>query len=820
MAMKAILRMVPWAVFWVFVALPLTAAAQTAEVHLADDLLLTDGVPPPTGQLPVLFVHGHNATDNDADFNYKKNWWNTLDSLPSFKQVLDLPQNAGLGIEPYFIRFQDQDRSISDDAAEIGNAVDRIIRRHDPTYAPGGSSPVRVAVIGYSKGTISTRKYLKDRADAAENGTGPTFNPVSAFVAISPPNHGIDTPLFALTQSLATKQLYNGYRPDGIIYDCTDSFNEPLATHFIRDLNGHPISDTITIEPGESYPTEAPGSRAFGEPPSAGTLYVTLFADANRDFVGGDTPFTECGQEDGRRLALNMSPHAINITVPGISGGNAASVHANTVHTPEVMCKALSAVVHNRSPVNQTCQTASGLPVIPAAPRAAAVLALDISGSMLMPACPDCFFSRLDVLKDSVELFVQLWAAVGAPEDRLGVVYFRTTISEFLSGSEPLPRLIDASDAIVADVAGQSTLPSNLTAMGGALQQAINRLGAVTSETRRIILFTDGMQNVNPMVQELSAIPPQHQISDAPGRPSSNVSPTNPPTHLDQLGGTAVDVIGVGAGEAFIGLLEAVAAQTGGLKRFTIAPDEDLRRFFVEELIDALRGFSPQLAGWRRGTFGGHEQVETFTVGGGVRKVVLKLSWKPGADAKAVGLVRVEKDGVDVTPRGRLTAGRFYRIYTFDVNTKTAESLRGGRGEWVLRFVGKNAVAYEAAAIVDETALQFDAAAGGGDRNVVGSSLPLEVKLRVDGKPFAGPAKVRATVFAPEVSVGSLLAASAQPKGTSPPRAGTEPAPPSGSAGWSSCWAMPQAGAGFSRSRTRRPLPPRATAFSSVTTGR
>jgi hypothetical protein len=749
--------------------MPLAAAAQTAEVHLADDSLLTHGSPPPAGRLPVLFVHGHNPqSDNDADFNYKKNWWDSSNLLPSFKQALDLPQNAGLGIEPYFIRFQDQHRSISDDAAEIGNAVDRIIRRHDPAYAPGESSAVKVAVIGYSKGTISTRKYLKDRAAAAEGGTGPAFNPVSVFVAIAPPNHGINVAGPNVFSSLSGQQLLNGY---GAI-TCQPVFGDG-PRDYIQSLNGHSIQHTHQSQySGAAYPTEAPGSRADGEPPSAGTLYVTLFADGNRDFVGGDSPSDDC---QGRRFASNLSPDAVNIPLAAIQGGSEALVHANTVHTPEVMCHALYAAVHGRSPAAQTCQMTGGLPVVPPAPRAAAVLALDISGSMLMPACPGCPATRLDVLKDSVELFVRLWNAVGAPEDRLGVAYFRTTVSEFQLGGEPLPRLVDASEAILADVAGQSTLPSNLTAMGGALQQAIQRLASASAETRRVLLFTDGMQNVNPMLEEMSADPPQHRIADMPGRPSSNVSPTNPPTRLDQLGGTAVDVIGVGAGEAFVGLLEAVAAQTGGRKRFTIAPDEDLRRFFVEELIDALRGFSPQLIGWRRGMFDGGEQTEAFTVGGDVRRVALKLSWKTEADAKAVSQVRVEKDGIDVTAQGRLTAGRFYRIYAFDVGRDAAERQEGGMGEWRLRFAGKDTVAYEAAAVVDEAALRYDAVAGGG-RNVVGESLPLEVRLSVDGRAYDGPARVRAAVLAPEVSVGTLLAAPGALPGASLPAAGVEPA--------------------------------------------
>src|SRR5262245_36968735 len=73
-------------VLLVLCAFPSLAKA-TAEVHLADDSLLTASSPPPAPtRVPVLFVHGHsfdlldigNTTDDPLNPNYKKNWWNAL----------------------------------------------------------------------------------------------------------------------------------------------------------------------------------------------------------------------------------------------------------------------------------------------------------------------------------------------------------------------------------------------------------------------------------------------------------------------------------------------------------------------------------------------------------------------------------------------------------------------------------------------------------------------------------------------------------------------------------------------------------------------
>lgn len=200
-------------------------SAWAAEVHLADDTLLDANSPPPAHRLPVLFVHGHGAAAGDPDLNYKVNWWNSLNSLPSMKQALELPENAGLDIEAYYIRFEDQDHSITEDAADIADAVGEILRRHDPSFDPADpndTTPVRIAIVAYSKGTISARQYLKSLQVqvAGMPAPRPEFRPVSEFVAISPPNHGIDTILFSTTTSLAVRQLYNGYRPQGVVFDC------------------------------------------------------------------------------------------------------------------------------------------------------------------------------------------------------------------------------------------------------------------------------------------------------------------------------------------------------------------------------------------------------------------------------------------------------------------------------------------------------------------------------------------------------------------------------------------------------------------------
>ena len=327
------------------------------ELHDSSDALVpANPVPVSTLGVPVLFVHGHNLDDAmDQDFNYRKNWQLPLDypillKLPSFKIALDLPQNAGLGIEPYYIRFQDQNRSITEDAAEVREAVARILRRHgDPNAAQ-----VKVVIIAYSKGTISSRWYLQNML--------PASRPISEFIAISPPNHGLQASASATGSSLALRQLNNGYDEQ------CGSFNEAESMNFIENLNGYPIADSAaSTAQGPQFNGEAPESRADGAALNQGVLYIALYANNDRDFVGGGSPSADC---QGRVVAKNLAEHAQNLEVSQIPGVTSLGVHANTVHTPEVICLALYAAAHHQAPVpGLSCATqpldGRQVPVIP-----------------------------------------------------------------------------------------------------------------------------------------------------------------------------------------------------------------------------------------------------------------------------------------------------------------------------------------------------------------------------------------------------------------------------------------------------------------------
>jgi hypothetical protein len=714
--------------------------------------------PPPAvaaGRRPVLFVHGHRfdiADDNDSDTdpNYEVNFIRRLDGLPSFD--LAITHNSNLNIEPYYIRFVDQARSISHDANDISAAVDLIVQRHNPGFDvnnPAAPPPMQVAIIAYSKGTISSRQYLQRLQNAVSYPDNvapivparPNYHPVSEFIAISPPNHGISGSLYRLIlpASLSIKQLHNGRLGKSMLTSaCGESYNTPEADHFIEILNGDSNQD-FAVPNMPFIAAEAPGSRCAGKPPSAGPLYVAIYAENNADAVGGyAASSTDCL---GRKMARNLAEDAINIQIAGIGGNNEIEVHQRTVHNPDVICQALYTVVHHRPPPmsqSQICTFDPGdnIPTIPAlSSTAAAMLTLDLSGSMLATGCTGCG-SRLEMLRDAVTLFLETWWSL-RPDDRVGVTYFRTNVTEPDFNGERLPTL-GSRTQIIQNLANTGPVPGdNLTAMGAGLQASIQEIQELPPHViarPHVILFSDGMQNVNPMVQPIL------------GEPGFQIA-TTPPIKLNDCTGIPVNTIAVGTGQPFLDQLQQIAGATGG-QSSAIDDASGLRQMFIDQLIGTLSTSSPQLVAYRHGVLQAETASERFAANATARKVLLSVSWQRGRTLD----VRAFKNGVDLTASARVASGPFYRILTFE-----APGPAGGlSGEWEVRIGGQVGTAYEASAIVDEPALSYRVQLGA-LRNPVGAPLELSVQVFGEKRPIDGQVTATAVLERPRVSVANLL---------------------------------------------------------------
>ncbi|MCK4788201.1 MAG: S8 family serine peptidase, partial [Desulfobacteraceae bacterium] len=395
------------------------------------------------------------------------------------------------------------------------------------------------------------------------------------------------------------------------------------------------------------------------------------------------------------------------------------------------------------------------------------MLALDISGSMQDPASPGGE-SKLSVLQQAVELFIQLWTAMAVPGDHLGIAYFKTNVAEYKENGIVLLDVLEKAPNLVTDVNGQTTNWSNMTAMGGGLQMSIERLTDI-DRFRNIILFTDGMQNVNPMVMEMAG--GDFKIDQDPSvSQNSNVNPTAPPTQLDNNLGIKVNTIGVGATDPYMDLMEDIADSTNGLPKLTQAMDEDLRRFFVEDLIDALREHSPQLIGYRHGILSGDSASEAFTISKNAQKIIFKLS---GVASDALNL-QVFKNGQNMTEGGKMIIGPHYRIYAIDMPYKYKLNRVRAEGVWSMQISGKPGAKYEVAAIVEEPLLECDYRLDQQDYSV-GQPLKLNVRLQFGNTPVTDATQVTATILRPKNSVGTLLSTNATPDPIGPNESGITP---------------------------------------------
>jgi hypothetical protein len=380
------------------------------------------------------------------------------------------------------------------------------------------------------------------------------------------------------------------------------------------------------------------------------------------------------------------------------------------------------------------------------------MLVLDLSGSMLNTACASCE-PKLNVLKDAVEIFTQLWSAVAVNGDRMGVTYFKTNINNFSPGGDDLPPF-NAQD-IIDDVTAQNTISTNLTAMGGGLQKAVNTL-TDASRARSIILFTDGMQNVNPMV--INDTPLKIDNASWISR-SSNIPPNSPPTQLNTGLNIRVNTIGVGSTPAFTTLLNDIASATDGVFKQTNAPDEVLIQFYVEELVDVLRDYSPQLICYHYGQIGAsNTSEEAFIVNNSVTKVIIKVSWARKTSLK----IQINKDNADVTGRADIINDSFYTIFVFDLN-----SLSGTPGgTWEVKMYGREGESYQLATIVEEPRVDYSFSLGK-EVYKAGEPMTIMAELSVNGRPVVSNATVKATVLKPKEGLGNLLSKYSMPADSS-----------------------------------------------------
>src|SRR5690606_18571160 len=235
------------------------------------------------------------------------------------------------------------------------------------------------------------------------------------------------------------------------------------------------------------------------------------------------------------------------------------------------------------------------------------MLVLDKSGSMSQHV-PGLSMTKWQVLQQSVQAFLESYRQWGEDADRIGVTYFDHTRGDFPPGGmipfnppmTPLP--LTGTGSIQADMAGRS--PGGATCLGGGIIAGYDAFDA-THNHRNMIIFTDGLQNMEPTVSQ--AIGSDMVIGDYNLRPEATGFPASPLDLKDPSFAFRAHTIGIGD-NALNTLLQDIAgapintAYDGNAEFLNsmIVLNLELDRIFSQTFVEPLDEFSPQLVDIRR----------------------------------------------------------------------------------------------------------------------------------------------------------------------------------------------------------------------------
>jgi Zn-dependent metalloprotease len=383
-------------------------------------------------------------------------------------------------------------------------------------------------------------------------------------------------------------------------------------------------------------------------------------------------------------------------------------------------------------------------------------LALDYSGSMNDAAEPGGR-PKVEVLKDAVEIFLRTWEIFSIPGDRAGVVSFS---SDVLPTSLVLQPLASNVNSIVSTVRARPA--DGFTAMGGALRVSLDGLSSTSHPAA--ILFTNGMQNVNPMSLRSGGTTGNYQIINGTSAQAyggnSSISP-NPGVDISAYG-IPVHVIAIGraVGDAYHTLLNDIRSETGGLLHITNTPDMALREFYLNDLVHALSLNTIEMIDYRyTGIPQGGGLNESFDLDKGVNRAAFMVSWTGDAQ-QVIRNFRIQApDGSIITPT-RWVNGTFYSIAVFDFPYMNKIVAVSPIGRWRIFTADSinGAMNLQVSLIVDEKEIHYQFKAKSPTH---WAGDPLQLSSLVTGElqePLSGLSDVSVTVNKPKKPLGHILA--------------------------------------------------------------
>lgn len=402
-------------------------------------------------------------------------------------------------------------------------------------------------------------------------------------------------------------------------------------------------------------------------------------------------------------------------------------------------------------------------------------LLLDLSGSMLATTASGS--TKWDLLKDAVSDYLPLLktsASLGAA-DRLGVYTFNGTTVTQLQNTNFGQAWINNPTTVESTLFPSTLTPSGMTPMGGGIQQIFNAFFSAlsTDAMRSIIVFTDGMQNQNPMFNEMTeVIENQSGFSPATGILGTSGLPLDVDSGPARNNHVKIFTIGVGATPGFATMLNQLSnpdEEYVQVDYLNTTEQNYLNVFFTKTIPSSLRFCTPRVLDYRTGLMTGPENGprESFRVNGFVSNLVFRIDYPDGLET-----VRVYKDGQPVNINRQTGKKSTLVALDFPLQSTNSPDPVSPAGNWEVEIIGKQGRPYNVVAIVNDELLHTNLSLGERTVYYPGDNLPVQAAIDFGGVHLTN-ATVVATLIRPGDDLGDLAAKSnANSQGFSLPEPG------------------------------------------------
>jgi len=370
------------------------------------------------------------------------------------------------------------------------------------------------------------------------------------------------------------------------------------------------------------------------------------------------------------------------------------------------------------------------------------VLALDISGSMILPVQGGTG-TRIDALKEAVYALVfkleELKQGLG---DSLSLTYFSSTVIDPLIPISEGFIVIDNDptqwswNEVYTDLDPRT--PMQMTAMGEGLLHAKNKLKSdPTYNLKRVVfLFTDGIQNYG---NQLTADGISYTLSND----SLNNYSTNPKDSIQYF---PVATWGAGAEPV---ILQEIANKSDGEVLY-VTPATDLTDWFDNQLVNMLDQGSPQIVLNKLMNSLSGETSIPFSLNEHINTLIIQLNTKDSIE------LSVMKGSDTLNSKARVYKGDNFNILSFHFPIIDDPAINSG-GDWEIIVKGEAQNPLSLSVIADDHYLDYECTT---DKSLytVGDAIHIKTTLSHIGGDITGSGNtVTAIVLKPGDDLGDLL---------------------------------------------------------------